>query len=223
MYVTSQIKVNPVEMQNVLESSAVRSDEHKTRKGSYVFREGDDVDYLYQVKTGALRLTRLLEDGRRQIIAFGLPGDIVGFPSNGAYHADCDVLTEGSVSTLPKSMLESDAVCPQAQSALLNIALREINAMQDHFLVLGRKSADEKVTSFLLALTERIGKTSGTKTYVDLPMSRADIADFLGLTTETVSRIFTALRKAEFIALESLTRVVILNQSALERLSEESD
>ena len=188
--------------------------------GSYLYFEGDPVERLYEVKSGILRLTRLLEDGRRQVISFGYPGDIVGFPSDGLHHTDCDVLVEARLQSYRRMDLESGSNDPQLHQELLQAALREIGAMQDHFLMLGRKSAAEKVASFLCTLAERVGEEKGPNRQVALPMSRADIADFLGLTTETVSRSLTRLRKANVIALENAHTVVILRPQALLKLSE---
>ena len=108
----------------------------------------------------------------------------------------------------------------RAQSAQ---ALREISNMQDHFMMLGRKSATEKVASFLSVLAERVGEPIGNYHQVDLPMSRSDIADFLGLTTETISRTLTQLRKCRIIALDSIHTVIILKPDALRAMAQSED
>ncbi len=192
----------------------------QVRAGSYLYYEGDEVEWLFQVKSGVLRLTRMLEDGRRQVIAFGYPGDIVGFPSLGRHHADCDALTDCCLQPFRRSLLERGQTEPELHHELLQAALREISAMQDHFMMLGRKSAVEKVASFLGVLAERVGtKGEGPVTF-DLPMRRADIADFLGLTTETVCRTFTQLRKTGVIELANIHTVVIRRPAALLALSQ---
>ena len=196
-----------------------RTTETRLKSKAYLYYEGDEVDWLYQVNSGVLRLTRLLEDGRRQVIAFGYPGDIVGFPSEGRYHCDCDALTDTRLQPYRRSALETGDGDPALHRALLQAALREISAMQDHFMMLGRKSAAERVASFLCVLSARVGQQLGTSTQVVLPMSRADIADFLGLTTETVSRALTQLRKAEIIAIENNHTVIFLRPNALLNLS----
>ena len=188
--------------------------------GAYLFFEGDSVKHLYQVKTGVLRLTRLLEDGRRQVIAFGYPGDIVGFPLDGRHHTDCDVLVEAQLVPHRLATLEDGTRDPDLHRDLVQAALREIAAMQDHFLMLGRKSAAERVASFLCVLVDRVGTQVGRYRQVDLPMSRADIADFLGLTTETVSRSLTQLRKAGVIDIDNVHTVIVLSPAALLRQSE---
>lgn len=185
------------------------------KAGTYLYFEGDEVDWIYQIRSGVLRLTRLLEDGRRQVIAFGYPGDIVGFPSDGLHHTDCDALTDAELHPYRRSALENGDTDPELHQMLLQAALREISAMQDHFMMLGRKSAVEKVASFLAVLSDRFGDTRDGVRQVDLAMSRVDIADFLGLTTETVSRTFTQLRKSKIIAIENTHTIKVLRPVAL--------
>lgn len=193
--------------------------ETRLKLGAYLYYEGDNVEWLYQVTSGVLRLTRLLADGRRQVIAFGYPGDIVGFPSADIHHTDCEALTEVRLQPFRRSALESGEGDPELHKALLQAALREISSMQDHFMMLGRKSASEKLASFLCVLTERVGKDLGAYRTITLPMSRSDIADFLGLTTETVSRTFTQLRKSKIIAIENIHTIIVQRPTALLGLS----
>ena len=193
----------------------------KTRlnAGSYLYHEGDKVNWLYQVTTGVVRLTRLLLDGRRQVISFGYPGDIVGFPSNGVHLTDCKALVDTRLQPYHRACLESCKDDPVLHHALLQAALSEIGAMQDHFMMLGCKSAAEKVASFLCVLAERVGEDVGAYKQFGLPMCRSDIADFLGLTTETVCRAFTQLRKSKIIAIENIHNIVVLRPTALLGLS----
>lgn len=193
--------------------------EARLKPSSYLYYEGDEVEWLYQVTSGVLRLTRLLEDGRRQVIAFGYPGDIVGFPSADRHHTDCEALTDVRLQPFRRSVLERGDGDPKLHNALLQAALREISGMQDHFMMLGRKSASEKLASFLCVLAERVGTDLGAYRTVTLPMSRSDIADFLGLTTETVSRTFTQLRKSNIIAIDNVHTIIIQRPTALLGLS----
>lgn len=219
MYVTIPSEQPAGGKARMLATTAPKSAEAQLKQGAYLFFEGDDVEWLYQVKSGVLRLTRLLEDGRRQVIAFGYPGDVVGFPSDGKHHTDCDVLVSARLQPHRRSMLESGEGDAVLHRELLQAALREISAMQDHFMMLGRKSAVEKVSSFLCVLAERVGEDHEGIRQVKLPMCRGDIADFLGLTTETVSRTLTQLRKSKIIAIENIHTVVILRPTALLGLS----
>lgn len=189
--------------------------ERQVETGTHLFREGDDADHVYEIKTGILRLTRVLENGKRQVIAFGLPGDIVGFPNGELHHTDCDVIATAEIVMHRRRALESGEGDPEIHQRLLRAALREISAMQDHFMMLARKSAMEKVASFLIVLSERTGTPISNYTTFPLPMSRADIADFLGLTTETVCRMFTLLRQRGAIELETPQTVLVRNKAAL--------
>lgn len=185
------------------------------KKGKYLYFEGDDVTHLFLIESGVVRLTRVLEDGRRQVIAFGYPGDIIGFPAGDTHHTDCDALSEAKLCVIPRKALSNSHHDPELHRVLIDAALAEISAMQDHFMMLGRKSAAEKVASFLKVLLERIGDADRVPPIIELPMSRADIADFLGLTTETVCRCLTALRKLEIIRLDGVSKVEVLDPPAL--------
>jgi CRP-like cAMP-binding protein len=203
-----------------LASTSPKSAEARLKPGAYLFFEGDEVEWLYQVTSGVLRLTRLLADGRRQVIAFGYPGDIVGFPAADLHHTDCEALTDVRLQPFRRTHLENGDGDPNLHCALLQAALREISGMQDHFMMLGRKSATEKLASFLCVLAERVGEDLGAYRQIKLPMSRSDIADFLGLTTETISRTFTQLRKSQIIAIDNIHTIIIQRPTALLSLAE---
>ncbi len=183
--------------------------------GQHLFHEGDEAHHVYEVRSGLLRLTRVLENGSRQVIAFALPGDVVGFPYGDLHHTDCDVLVDGEVIAYARRALESGSSDPVLHKRLLCAALNEITAMQDHFMMLARKSAPEKVASFLMVMAERTGTFNGQHVRFELPMKRSDIADFLGLTIETVCRAITRLRKSGVIALEDAQTVVVLDHYRL--------
>lgn len=225
MYVTHPHPSRSSEFNRIKPSARSGSlPETRVQPGTHLYREGDRVTRVYQVNSGAVRLTRLLEDGRRQIIAFGFPGDVVGFPAAGRHHTDCEALTDVVLQPFPLASLEDGTADPLVHRRLLEATLREIAAMQDHFMMLGRKSAGEKVASFLSALADRIGtEDENGDTRFRLPMSRADIADFLGLTTETVSRTFSQLRRNGIIALDGVQTVVLLDADALSAMAEASD
>tara|TARA_R110002049_G_scaffold188402_2_gene356851 strand:- start:59634 stop:60275 length:642 start_codon:yes stop_codon:yes gene_type:complete len=198
-----------------LRAPAPQVNQRRHNAGTHLFREGDDARHVYEVKSGILRLTRVLENGRRQVIAFGLPGDIVGFPNGEHHHTDCDVLATAEIIAHQRHALETGEGDLATHQRLLHAALREISAMQDHFMMLARKSALEKVASFLIVLSQRTGTPIGNFSTVSLPMSRADIADFLGLTIETVSRTLTLLRKNGTIVLETPQTVLIRDMQGL--------
>ena len=202
-----------------LETTLPQISETRLKSGAYLYYEGDNAERVYQVISGVLRLTRLLADGRRQVIAFGYPGDIVGFSPSDIHLTDCEALNEVRLQPYRRSALENGDSDPKLHHALLQAALREISGMQDHFMMLGRKSASEKLASFLCVLAERVGTDLGAYRSVTLPMSRSEIADFLGLTTETVSRTFTQLRKSKIIAIDNIHTIIIERPTALLGLS----
>jgi CRP-like cAMP-binding protein len=190
-------------------------------KGAHLFREDDTANRIFEIESGVLRLTRVMADGRRQVIAFGYPGDVVGFPSNGLYHSDCDALTPATLSVHKREALENGDRDAELHERLLQAALAEISGMHDHFLMLGRKSASERVASFLKTVNERVGTSAGQYSQFSLPMDRSDIADFLGLSTETVCRAISQLRKAKVIALESIHTVIVLKPEALGAIADQ--
>ncbi|MFO8126717.1 helix-turn-helix domain-containing protein [Yoonia sp.] len=223
MYVTASLHANDDLRSTPSRPSIVRNRTVTIRPGKHLFLEGDPAERIYEVASGVLRLTRMMEDGRRQVIAFGYPGDTVGFPSNGMYNTNCDPLVPTTLIVHRRSDLESFKGNSELHQRLLRAALREISAMQDHFMMLGRKSSVEKLASFLRVLTARVGEPLGEFDQVKLPMTRADIADFLGLTTETVSRTFTQLRKSQIIAIDHVNTVIILKPIALRCIADGDD
>lgn len=220
MYVTTHLPETIGLERTPPRASIARNRTVTIKPGKHLFLEGDPADRIFEVASGVLRLTRIMEDGRRQVIAFGYPGDTVGFPSDGLYHTDCDALVPSTLIVHRRAHLESPKGDPALHQRLLRAALREISGMQDHFMMLGRKSSVEKLASFLLVLSARVGEPLGDYDQVKLPMNRADIADFLGLTTETVSRTFTQLRKAKIIAVDHVNTVIILKPIALRCIAE---
>ncbi len=219
MYVSMQTDARPDFAVSETSDGRRQSVPVSLKASAYLFYEGDEVERLYRVVNGVVRLTRLLEDGRRQVIAFGYPSDIIGFPADGRHHTDCDALVETRLQTYRVSALEHGDGDPELHASLLQAALAEISAMQDHFMMLGRKSATEKVASFLSVITDRYGETCGAFRQITLPMKRSDIADFLGLTTETVSRTFTTLRKAGVIAMRGSHTVIVIRPQELRKLT----
>ena len=179
-----------------------KTPEARLKSGAYLYFEGDELEWLYQVTSGVLRLTRLLADGRRQVIAFAYPGDIVGFPANDLHHTDCEALTDVRLQPFRWTHLENGEGDPALHRSLLQAALRE------------------KLASFLCALSERVGEDLGAYRQITLPMSRSDIADFLGLTTETISRTFTQLRKSGIIAIDNIHTIIIQRPTALLSLAD---
>lgn len=180
-------------------------------RGATVVDQGDPAEHVFKVVSGALRVVRLLSDGRRSVINFLLPGDFFGLAENGTYTHSLEVLADASFVRYPKEqlreVLDND---PAAGRRFFNLMCEQLSAAQERQLTLCRKSAVERIASFLLAMADRSkaqGKAAATT--VKLPMNRADIADYLGLTIETVSRVLTQLREQQIIEVPTASQIVL--------------
>lgn len=187
--------------------------------GGTIFREADPAHYLFEVVTGTLRLTRLLETGRRQVVAFAHAGDVIGFPAAGRHHSDCEALTEVTLLTHRGAVLADPAANPDLHHRLQSAALAEIASLQDHLLLMARKGACGKLASFLLVLADRHGCRSGDRFILDLAMRRGDIADYLCMTVETVSRSLTRMRLDGLIRLQTAQKIVVLDRDGLKAMA----
>ncbi len=186
-----------------------------------LFHEGDDADHVYNITSGSLSLSKSLSDGRRQIIGFLGPGDFLGLNSRKAYTLSAEALTETRVCRFPRQpfqKLVSDT--PMLEHKLLALAESELAIAQEQILLLGRKTAMERIASFLLLQSERAKARGMPDNPIMLPMTRSEVADYLGLTIETVSRSFTKLRNLDVIGLLAADRVQIKQPERLKALSE---
>ena len=190
-----------------------------------LFHQGDEANLVYTVAAGSLRLYRLLFDGRRQITGFALPGEFLGISIDDSHDVTAEALEPIRILCFPRTRFD-DFVAgnPILKDSLLEVARQELAAAQQQFIVLGRKTAMERVASFLLYLYARFERITGhPMDHVALPMSRADIADYLGLTKETVSRVFGQLRNSRIMRLETLTCIQVLDRHALKALADGED
>jgi CRP/FNR family nitrogen fixation transcriptional regulator len=179
-----------------------------------IFGEDEQAEYLYQVISGAVRTYRMLDDGRRQVVQFYLPGDIFGVEAASVHQCSAEAIAESQVLVVKRSSVMARAERERDFSRQLwMLTVRELQRVQQHSLVL-IKSAEERVAGFLL---EMAGRCSGSGA-IELPMSRQDIADYLGLTIETVSRTFTQLVQSGVIALKTSRRIQFRNRAALLQL-----
>ena len=188
--------------------------------GQHLFYETDPANFVYRVRSGVLRLTRIQKDGRRQIIAFGFPGDIIGLPCDGRHTTECDAITPAEVVARRYDSEGRPGHESGLRSLLMASALDEIRMLQEHFLMLGLRLASEKVAAFLSLLLSKIGEPIGEYHLIRLPMNRSDIADYLGLTPETVSRSMTQLRSDNVIALDDANTIIVRDADRLRGLSE---
>ncbi len=186
-----------------------------------LFIEGDPATAFFTVLKGALRLSKSLPDGRRQITGFVLPGEFIGLSTGQVYAHNADALTEASLCRFSVSDMERIGLeVPEMNNRLLSMTNSSLSQAQDHMLLLGRMNALEKTANFLCSLIDRAAAADQPIDPLALPMCRADIADYLGLTIETVSRTFTRLKADNVISLPEHNRVRVNDMAALHRLAE---
>jgi CRP/FNR family transcriptional regulator len=186
--------------------------------GQLLFQEGDPAADVFTVTSGLLKLYKLMGDGRRQVTGFLVAGDFLGLAFVRAYAFSAEAVTAASVCRFPRDpFMKLLDDFPALEKTMLARASTELAAAHEQMLLLGRKTARERLATFLVLMARRRpGEHGGV---LDLPMSRADIADYLGLTIETVSRTFTQLRKDGMICLPDSHSVVVPNVPRLERLA----
>ncbi len=184
-----------------------------------LFYEGDDADIVYRIVEGMVRISILLADGRRHIVDFLHPGDIIGLAPGDTHAHTAEAVTPVTLSRMPRARLDTAMKQRPAVARKLFAAMQaDLVAAHDRLLLLGRKSVMERLASFLLILRSR-QPVSGMAGTVRLPMGRTDIADYLGLTIETVSRTITKMRTAGLIQLVDTYQVIILDPERLARLA----
>ncbi len=185
-----------------------------------VFFESDDADNLFVLISGALKLYKLLPDGRGQIIGFLFSGDLLGLAFNDVYQYTAEALLPCRLCRLPRTQIEALLEdLPKLGNRLLNLASTEMATAQNQMLLLGRKTAKERLASFLLQLAERATTRGESETLLRLPMSRGDIGDFLGLTVETVSRTVTKLKSDGLIALREGNVIEMRDRQGLQDIA----
>ncbi len=180
-----------------------------------IYGENEPAEYLYKVVSGTVRTYKVLVDGRRQIGAFHLPGDIFGLETGDEHALSAEAITDCKITVIKRSALMALAARDnEVAREMWALTARELQRVQEHSLVL-IKSAEERVAGFLLEMAERVSAGGA----VELPMSRQDIADYLGLTIETVSRTLKLLEDAAAIEVAKRRRILLRNRSALRRLN----
>jgi CRP-like cAMP-binding protein len=184
-------------------------------RNTEIFGENEPAEYLYKVVSGSVRTYKILTDGRRQIGGFYMPGDVFGLEFAEEHSLSAEAISETKILVVKRSALNAlagrDASIARQLFALTG---RELARVQDRIMLL-IKSAQERVASFLLEMADR----ARGENFIELPMSRQDIADYLGLTIETVSRTLTSLECAATIEVPSSRRIVLRNRPALRRMN----
>lgn len=183
-------------------------------KGEEVYGEGEKAECIYKVLSGAIRTHNILQDGRRQIGGFYLPGDLFGLEAGERYSMSAEAVANANILVIRRRAIAAASQRePRVIAMLLNATAQELDRARNHALLLV-KTAQERVASFLLEMASRLpGDT------VELPMCRQDIADYLGLTIETVSRTLTQLGNLRAIEIPSSRRIVLRNPKALAQLN----
>lgn len=185
-------------------------------RNTEIFAEGEPSGTIYKVVSGAVRVYKILSDGRRQISAFHLPGDMFGLEPDDQHHFSAEAIVPTKVTAYKASSLFAGGARNDGlRGELWDVAMKSLARSQEHLLLLGRKSALERVAAFLL---EMVGRGEGN-TALDLPMPRHDIADYLGLTLETVSRMLAELKAMAAIRLPSARHVELTDMAALRNMS----
>ena len=202
-----------------LSHTRVSSAEYKYSRGIEIYGAAEPADYIYQVIEGAVRSHKLLSDRRRQISAFHLVGDIFGLENGNFHRFTAEAIVDTTVRFMKRERLERVA---KTDSAIIRNMLRmttdNLQHAENHMLLLGRKTSLERVAAFLLEMDRRLPAAG----VMALPMSRRDIANYLGLTLETVSRALSSLRRKGFLKFLGQTKreIVVMNPAGLAELDQ---
>jgi len=189
--------------------------EYSYRKDEEIYGEDEPAEYVYQVISGAVRTYKLLSDGRRQIGAFHLPGDAFGLESGTVHRLTAEAIIDTTVRLVKRRSLEQSAtVDVNVARKLWTMTAGDLRHAEDHMLLLGRKTAMERVATFLLEMDGRLAVTG----MMALPMCRRDIGDYLGLTLETVSRALSQLHSQGILGFSGARQIVLRNRQRLRNM-----
>jgi CRP/FNR family transcriptional regulator, anaerobic regulatory protein len=196
----------------------------KFAAGEGVFWEGDAASDIFQISEGCLRLYRMLPDGRRAIMGFRFAGEMLGLSCEGTYGYTAEAVTPVRLRRLSRARLRAMSEgAGLLQSQLLTKVFEEIRAAQQHIIVLGQLGAEERAAHFLVSAARRTGVDRKRPVVIELPMTRQDIADYLGLTIETVCRVMSKLKRDGLVKLEGRHRMILLRMGDLQQLAGEFD
>lgn len=185
------------------------------RKDEEIYGEDESAEYVYQVVRGAVRTYKLLSDGRRQIGAFHLPGDVFGLEIGASHRLAAEAIINTTVRLVKRRSLEHAAATDgRVSHKLWTMTAGELRHAEEHMLLLGRKNAIERVASFLLEMDRRLAIAG----LMALPMCRRDIGDYLGLTLETVSRALSQLNDEEVLGFSGARQIVLRDRQRLRNL-----
>jgi CRP/FNR family nitrogen fixation transcriptional regulator len=186
--------------------------EFSYRKDEEIYGEDEPAEYVYEVMSGAVRTYKLLSDGRRQIGAFHLPGDVFGLETSATHRLAAEAIIDTTVRLVKRRSLEqAAAVDVQVARKLWTMTAGDLRHAEEHMLLLGRKTAMERVATFLLEMDRRLTVAG----MLALPMCRRDIGDYLGLTLETVSRTLSQLHSQGVLGFSGARQIVLRNRPRL--------
>jgi CRP/FNR family transcriptional regulator, anaerobic regulatory protein len=191
----------------------------KLAQGQRLWSEGDTRTHVYLIRSGSICLSRMLPDGRRVVVGFAFPGDLIGLGAD--WHScDAEAMQGSRLDGLSSPVFQRLAHDDHEFAGLVRTEVgHALSDAMNHVVVVSKLTAAERIAHFLVSLSERNRRRGTSAASVVLPMRRLDIADFLGLTIETVSRTFTAFRKAQFIDMEHPSVVFLTGLPALARLA----
>lgn len=195
-----------------------RTTTRHVRAHEHLFFEGDARDCLYVVETGWVKLYRTLVDGQRQIVGFANTGSVLGLESDGEHSNGCEAITDVTVRSIPLARVTE--IClrdANLADQLLRQVGRQLGAAQAQLAAVGTQSAEQKLANFLLTIADLCGAARGGE--FDLPMRRGDMAEFLGLRLETVSRKMTEFQRRGWISMTSLYHCRIIRRDVLQELA----
>ena len=213
------------EMQRVPDEELRALDRHGSElhfaQNQTIFSQGEPVNHAYKIVSGVVRLCKHLPDGRRQIAQFLFPGEYFSFITIGDHGFSAEAVVEVVLLSFPQKHVER--LCqdhPRLRLRLFQLLSQRVHDIQNHLTIVGRQTAKERVAAFLLLLSQRLS-TEGTR--ISVPMNRQDIADYLSLTMETVSRTLSLLRTAGIISVPDLHQLELRNLDALQALADGMD
>lgn len=214
----------PIRSSNAIQDLLSKQPVRRFGCDEHLFYEEDDDRSVYRVESGIVALYKVLGNGRRQIMSLRFPGDIIGLDVTTSCHCGAMALASVTVRTVTQDMIERLVDRrPETSSEIIDFMAAELNSTRRQITLLNRRSALEKLAAFLLELDRRQTVKSPQCGVVDVPMSRTDIADFLGLTIETVSRNLTKLKLRKIIRLPDIHTIMIIDRAGLSRLAEGDD
>jgi CRP/FNR family transcriptional regulator len=189
-----------------------------------IFWEGDCAADVFKITGGIVRLYRLLSDGRRAITGFAFPGDVLGLAFHDQYLYTAEAVTDVRLGRMSRKRLHHIAVkTPSLHSEIFQLIARELSSAQKQMVLLGQKNAEERVASFLLEGGQRVSSTKTGPIIFDLPITRLDMADYLGLTIETVCRALTKLKQANLVSLKGRHRITLHDPVELAQFAARDD